>query len=435
MAWVDALSRRGSRRRNSSDSSSHAALVSQLESTAEAARKLREEGEGLNSDTVARLNALKYIEQRCARNLELITADRAPTPPPAPETLPLSPPPSPPPASPEGLNRSWGLRKSSLKDSGSSGGGAASAAISLYSPPPLLSPSSPFSPSTRALELQRTMFLAITAAWEAAMDASRGAAGALDAVHRAQDRIAETVARRKADAAARDVSEWQSQWQAHYSPSRTATAATNAAGGREEGEEGGANGGSTPFTPRMMDPMYPTADNAPGSFERELALKFQFDPLLCAPSEEDLIDPRCRPLALSIAEVAMNKAATASLTLADLARCDVAEKWCAPTPRAELTMTLDGGSAGGSPFLRSSAVMRLVNRATAASSPHKNSSSPARIFDRASNGGGGGGSSMSGSGVETEFSELRRLVQESTSGGADDSTSTQRLGAALVATR
>ena len=54
---------------------------------------------------------------------------------------------------------------------------------SLYShAPPLLSPSiSPSSPTTPVLELHRTMFLAITAAWEAAMDASRGAADALDA--------------------------------------------------------------------------------------------------------------------------------------------------------------------------------------------------------------------------------------------------------------
>jgi len=161
-----------------------------------------------------------------------------------------------------------------------------------------------------------------------------------------------------------------------------------------------------------------------------------FDVLLSAPCAIVVDDLRRRPLALSAAQVAANKAETATLTLSDLARCDVAEKWCAPEEinrgtgaKGALTNAVGGGA---SPFLQRSAIQKLVDRAT-----------PLRDSSRGAARGGDEGGELAvrpacaglGPGRDPAFDELRRLVQLSAKGGVDEATSARRLGKALAGVR
>ena len=342
MAWVDSLARRGS-----SSLPDRARLVDQLERTAQEARRLRAEGEAVNYDASERVAALRQIEVRCARKLELL-----------------------------GRGGHAGRGEEGLSAAG---------------------PARLRSPMRVAVELQRAMFGGITVAWEAAMAARSSAAEALEASNHAVDCSAASSDRARA----------------------ASLAALNEARAREEGvgEKGGSGGCSAEgalFDSEAEDDYLP------------------FDVLLSAPRAIVVADLRRRPLALSAAQVAANKAETASLTLADLARCDVAEKWCVPGVDA---MNYATGAKGAladaargeiSPFLRRSAIRKLVDRAT-----------PLRDSSRGAASGGGEGGDEGGvlavrPGRDPAFGELRRLVQLSAKGGVDEATSSRRLGEALA---
>ena len=364
MAWVDSLARRGS-----SSLSDRARLVDQLECTAREARRLRAEGEAVNYDASARVAALRQIEVRCARKLELLGHGG---------------------------------------DHESVGGGGSSAT----------GRTSPLSPKRAAVDLQRALFGGITVAWEAAMAARSSEAEALEASNHAVDRCAASTDRADAEslAALNETRAWKDAWEGHLSAS---VGSAGAGGIRGADASGGRSGDDS-----AESALFAAEDDVP------------FDVLLSAPCAIVVDDLRRRPLALSAAQVAANKAETATLTLSDLARCDVAEKWCAPEEinrgtgaKGALTNAVGGGA---SPFLHRSAIQKLVDRAT-----------PLRDSSRGAARGGDEGGELAvrpacaglGPGRDPAFDELRRLVQLSAKGGVDEATSARRLGKALAGVR